>query len=97
MKKILSLVLAIMMIVALGAVSLPAMADEEPVLLTYYTENSSGEQEYTQQVADKLSEMLQAKGINVKIELHPYASGGSYKTGFTLAQTSGQQIDLHRG
>lgn len=94
MKKILSLALAIMMIVALGAVSLPALADEEPVLLTYYTENSSGEQEYTQQVADKLSEMLQAKGINVKIELHPYASGGSYKTGFTLAQTSGQQIDL---
>lgn len=95
MKKILSLVLAIMMIVALGAVSVPAVADEEPVLITYYTENSSGEQEYTQQVADKLSELLQAKGINVKIELHPYAAGGgSYKTGFTLAQTSGQQIDI---
>ena len=92
MKKILSLVLAVMMIVALGAVSLPAMADEEPVLITYYTQNSSGEQEYTQQVADKLSELLQAKGINVKMELHPYA--GDYKTGFTLAQTSGQQIDI---
>ena len=93
MKKILSLALAIMMIVAMSAVSLPAVADEEPVLITYYTENSSGEQEYTQQVADKLSEILQEKGINVKIELHPFASS-SYQTGFTLAQTSGEQIDI---
>ena len=95
MKKILSLALAIMMIVALGAVSLPATADEEPVLLTYYMVNSGGEEEYTAQVAEKFSEMLQAKGINVKIELHPYAEpNGGYQTGFTLAQTSGAQIDM---
>ena len=95
MKKILSLALAIMMIAALGAVTLPATADEEPVLLTYYMVNSGGEEEYTAQVAEKFSEMLQAKGINVKIELHPYAEpNGGYQTGFTLAQTSGAQIDM---
>lgn len=94
MKKFLSLLLAVMMIVAMGAVSMPAMADEEPVLLTYFVQNSAGVQEYTQQVSDKLSELLQAKGINVKLELHPYSGGSNYRTGFTLAQTSGQQIDL---
>ena len=93
MKKILSLALAIMMIVAMSAVSLPAVADEEPVLLTYYYDNTNGEQEYTEQVAEKLSAMLQEKGINVKLELHPQA-GGTYQTNFTLAQTSGAQIDL---
>lgn len=93
MKKFLSLVLAIAMIAAMGVLSMPATADEEPILLTYFTSNSSGEQEYTTQVGEHISELLQAKGINVKLELHPYAPG-SYKTGFTLAQTSGQQIDI---
>lgn len=95
MKKFLSLVLAIAMIAAMGVLSMPATADEEPVLLTYYMVNAGGEEEYTAQVAEKVSELLQAKGINVKLELHPYSeANGGYQTGFTLAQAAGQQIDI---
>lgn len=66
---------------------------KEPVTITYRYCNMVGEQEYTDQVEEKLNEIL--KGIDgyehITIDLIP---GNDYATEFTLAQASGEQIDL---
>ena len=63
-------------------------SEKEPVELVFWYRNNVGEQEYTQEVEDKLNEML--KGIegyeHITLRLHPCKD---YKTDFALAQASG--------
>ena len=68
--------------------------EKEPVTLTYYFMNGAGEQQYTTQVEEKLNEILDGiEGYGyISIDLVP--CGQDYPTDFTLAQTSGAQIDL---
>lgn len=68
--------------------------EKEPVTLTYYFMNGAGEQQYTTQVEEKLNEILDGiEGYEyISIDLVP--CGQDYPTDFTLAQTSGAQIDL---
>ena len=66
---------------------------KDPVTLTYWYRNNVGEQEYTQQVEDKLNEILAAtEGYeHITIDLHPCKD---YQTDLSLALTAGEQIDI---
>lgn len=72
----------------------PAVEEKDPVTITYYYRNDVGEQQYTQQVEDKLNEILaQTEGYEyISIDLVPCSS--DFATEYTLAQTNGDQIDL---
>ena len=67
---------------------------KEPVTIVYYYMNNVGEQQYTNQVEEKLNEIL--KGLegyeHISMDLVP--CGTDYAQAFTLAQASGTQIDL---
>ena len=101
MKKLLSLILVVF--IAVCCVGCGGTENEnanyerssDPVTICYYYVNGYGVQQYTEDVEAKLNEIL--KGIegyeNITIELHPY-TGSNYQRDFTLAQASGEQIDL---
>ncbi len=94
MKKTLSLVLTL--VLALCMFTMPAMAEaKEEVTIYYYYYNSVGQQEYTDQVEVLLNEILDGiEGYeHINMELRPAASG-QHQTNLTLAQASGEQIDL---
>lgn len=67
---------------------------KEPVELVYWYCNGTGKQEYTQKVEDELNAYLaETEGYeHITIRLMPNDS--QYATNFSLAQTSGEQIDL---
>lgn len=65
---------------------------KDPVTITYYYTNGVGEQQYTTQVEEKLNEILKTmEGYeHISIDLVPTKNAQD----FTLAQASGEQIDL---
>lgn len=66
---------------------------KEPVTITYWYNNGAGEQQYTEQVEEKLNEIL--KGLEgyeyISIDLKPLSG---YKKNFALAQAANEKIDL---
>ena len=66
---------------------------KDPVTLTYWYWNNVGEQEYTQQVEDKLNEILAStEGYeHITVDLHPCKD---YSTDLSLALSAGEQIDI---
>lgn len=67
---------------------------DEPVTITYYYDNGAGGvQQYTEQVEQRLNEILQGiEGYeHITIELYP---SGSHQRDLTLAQASGDPVDL---
>ncbi len=67
---------------------------KEPVTIAYWYRNAVGEQEYTDQVEAKLNEILAStEGYeHITIDLHPCTR--EYKQEVSLAQASGEQMDL---
>ena len=100
-KKGLALLLIVAMVLSLTACgdkkeqgSVTYEVSEEPVTIHYYYANGdNGVQQYTEQVEEKLNEILHGmKGYeHITIKLHP---GASYSRDVMLAQASGEQIDL---
>ena len=91
MKKTLSLILALVMIVALFAVGSPVASAEEPVTLTLWciaTESDANRPAYVQAIAD-----YEAAHPNVKIELEAFENE-SYKTKIKAAMMGGDAEDL---
>lgn len=88
-------IIALLCIAAMTSSLVPVAAEEtkEPVTLSYWYRNNVGEQEYTQQVEDKLNEMLAStEGYeHITIDLHPCKD---YQTDLALALAAGEQIDL---
>ncbi len=66
---------------------------KDPVTLAYWYWNAVGEQEYTQQVEDKLNEILATtEGYeHITVDLHPCKD---YKTDLSLALAAGEQVDI---
>ena len=96
MKKLLSVLLAAMMILSLVACGGPPEepAEKENVTLEWYY-RGNGLQEDTQKVNDRVNELLHAvPGFeHISIHLNPYTSG-DYANSVLLAQTEGAQIDI---
>lgn len=68
---------------------------KDPVTITYHYTNGAGEQQYTEQVEEKLNELMHGlEGYeHISIDLVPYTYV-DYATNFALAQANGDQIDL---
>lgn len=71
-----------------------AKEKKDPVKITFWYRNGVGEQEYTDQVEQKLNELLAEDEVYnyVTVDLKP--CGANYATDFSLAQASREQIDL---
>ncbi len=69
-------------------------APKEPVTITYHYLNSVGEQEYTDDVEEKLNEILKnLEGYeHISIDLVPH--DWNYPSNLALAQANGDQIDI---
>lgn len=67
---------------------------KEPVTITYWYANNVGEQQYTEQVEEKLAQILDGiEGYeHITMDLRPMGKGVAQN--FTLAQSGGEQIDL---
>ena len=100
-KKLIAIVLLAAMVLSLAACgdkkkpgTIAYEVSDEPVTIKYYYANgSNGVEQYTQQVEDKLNEILHGMDgyEHITIELHP---GASYSRDLMLAQSTGEQIDL---
>lgn len=66
---------------------------KEPVELTYWYWNDVGPQEYTDEVEDKINELLaNTEGYeHITLRLHPCKD---YATDIALAQSTGEQLDI---
>lgn len=66
---------------------------KDPVEIVYWYDNGVGVQQYTQQVEDKINEMMQElPGYeHITLRLHP---SGNYATDLTLGQSNGDQMDV---
>ncbi len=94
MKKLVSLVLALAMLMLAGVTTVLAEAAKEPVTLVWYFVGN-GEQKDTQLVNDKINEMLKSvPGMeHVSIKLMPQISN-EYNQKLLLARAAGEQVDL---
>lgn len=96
MKKLLSILLAAMMILSMVACGGPSNepGEKDTVTLEWYY-RGNGLQADTQKVNDRVNELLHAiPGFeNVNVHLNPYTSK-DYASGVLLAQTEGAQIDI---
>ena len=108
LKKLLALALAVIMVMSMVAcnVETPAgttaptgsqpteAAPKDPVTITFHYLNGVGEQQYTNDVEDKLNEIMQAIPGYEHITLDLVPHGWSYATDISLAQANNEQIDI---
>lgn len=101
-KKLIALLLITVMVFSMVACSKKAggagnyVKSDEPVTITYYYINGGGgTQQYTEQVEEKLNELLKTyEGYeHITIDLVPHDEA-NYQRDFTLAQSTSKQIDL---
>lgn len=68
--------------------------EKEPVTISFWYRNAVGEQQYTQDVEDKLNEILASTEGYEYITIDLVPCGREYATDIALAQTSGVQLDV---